>query len=204
MQIRFLEKLARAQQAAESDLLLLIAPYMTRMPPSVRAYDEPFLPFGKEAISATKPLVCGYVFDMAAYLAIGAAGAIALERTLRSVGRERITILHGSFADESFSTLTDELAFESDAVTLANRLPLSAFLARDDRSAFVLNDSPEGYPPGSGVYHPQAERILIRGKTEEIITLRVAGEDVLYGKAGQDFAEHLQNALSALKAGSDA
>src|SRR4051812_25649910 len=95
-----------------------MSPRLTKMPLPMQRYDDPFLPFGKAIIAATQDLVCAYVFDLAAYLAIGAAGAVALERTIAFVGENNLTVLHAWFADSGYISAAE--AFGVDAVTLAD------------------------------------------------------------------------------------
>jgi hypothetical protein len=85
----------------------------------VRPYDEPLLPFGKKLIGETSDTVCAYVFHLAAYLAFGAAGASALERTIAFVPPSAVTILHGPFASADYAGAVAKTAFAVDAVTLA-------------------------------------------------------------------------------------
>jgi hypothetical protein len=60
----FYDKLRAAQSQRESDLALLLAPKLAKMPLPIARYDDPFLPFGKAIIDATRDLVCAYVFDL--------------------------------------------------------------------------------------------------------------------------------------------
>ncbi|MEO1441816.1 MAG: hypothetical protein AAFV33_15570, partial [Chloroflexota bacterium] len=78
----FSQKLARIQAKNGSDVLLLMRPLMSDMPAPMHYYDDPFFPFSKAIIGATRDVVCGYVFDFPAYLVHGAAGAVALERSM--------------------------------------------------------------------------------------------------------------------------
>src|SRR5262245_27291563 len=94
----FAEKIAAAQESRRSNIILHIAPRMAKLPLPIQRYDDPFLPFGREIIRATSDLVCGYMFDLAAYLAHGAAGIIALERTIPYTELDAIRIFHAPFA----------------------------------------------------------------------------------------------------------
>ncbi|MCC7451218.1 MAG: hypothetical protein IT324_27655 [Anaerolineae bacterium] len=112
------DKLIAAQRHNGSTLALGLAPTLETLPPDVRPYDEPLLPFGKKMISNTGDRVCAYVFHLAAYLAFGAAGAIALERTIAYVPPPIVTILHGPFASADYAGAVAKTAFAVDAVTL--------------------------------------------------------------------------------------
>lgn len=85
--LSFADRLQAAQARTDSRLALGIAPNIEKLPAPVGKIDEPFLPLGKLIINTTSDLVCAYVFHLGAYLSIGAAGAIALERTLAYVPR---------------------------------------------------------------------------------------------------------------------
>jgi orotidine-5'-phosphate decarboxylase len=53
-----------------------------RLPVQALKWDEPLLPFNKAIIEATADLVCAYKPNLGFYLQWGAAGIIALERTI--------------------------------------------------------------------------------------------------------------------------
>lgn len=112
------DKLAAVHSRAGSTLAVGLAPAMETLPPDVRPYDEPLLPFGKKIIGETNDKACAYVFHLAAYLAFGAAGAIALERTIAYVPPPVVTILHGPFASGDYAGVASKTAFAVDAVTL--------------------------------------------------------------------------------------
>src|SRR5579859_1021511 len=115
----FWELLAAAQQRNNSTLAIGLAPALNRLPEESQRWDEPFLPFGKAVIDTTHDLVCAYVFHLGAYLALGAAGAVALERTMAYVPSGIVKILHGPFASDDYVTAAFEEGFGADAVTLA-------------------------------------------------------------------------------------
>jgi hypothetical protein len=205
MQAEFLEKLARVRAEAQSDILLRLTPAVMKMPLPIRRYDDPFLPFGKAVIRATRDRVCGYVFDLASYLRIGAAGAIALERTLSLIAGERLAILRGPFSGEHFAEISDENAFECDAVTLTTGAHLHAYLKRSDRAAFIEadeapnEDNLRAMPHRAGLYLSHNRQMMIQDTHRQVVTLWVAGEDVLYAGSGDDFTEDLRQALQQMK-----
>src|SRR5215470_3431767 len=92
-----------ARERSNSRLAIGLAPTLEKLPLSIHRYDDPFLPYGKSIIDATHDLVCGYVFHLAAYLALGAAGAVALERTIAYVPAPLVKILHGPFASPDYA-----------------------------------------------------------------------------------------------------
>lgn len=136
----FLEKLTTAQTAT-SRFALYISPKVDRMPPAFQRHDDPFLPYMRSVFSATEDLVCAYVFDFAAYLALGAAGTIALERSIALAAQTRVTILDARFSTGDFASVWDEAAFGCDAVTITTESPPLAYQTRPDRQAFAVTDS---------------------------------------------------------------
>ncbi|MCA9937231.1 MAG: orotidine-5'-phosphate decarboxylase [Anaerolineales bacterium] len=83
----YLEKLKQAQDQNDSWLCIGLDPQPERLPaPSLR-WDEPVLPFNKAIIDATLDLVCAYKPNLGFYLQWGAAGMIALERTIAYIPR---------------------------------------------------------------------------------------------------------------------
>lgn len=79
----YLEKLKAAQERNNSWLCVGLDPQPDRLPlEAVWKWDEPILPFNKAIIDATADLVCAYKPNLGFYLQWGAAGVIALERTI--------------------------------------------------------------------------------------------------------------------------
>ncbi len=171
-----------------SNLALWLAPQLSQLPPPIQRYDDPFLPFGKAIINATSERVCAYVFDLAAYLALGAAGAVALERTVAYVAGRAITILHGPFVGEQFSELSDEMSFNVDAVTLASVTDFAAYTRRPERGAFVVQPSLAVGEIVSvrGVYIPDNQIFVW-----DDVQLRSVGATVYQHLHGDDFDERL-------------
>jgi hypothetical protein len=86
-------KWAQLQTQHTKHLSLTLAPLITKMPLPMLYSDDPFLPFSKAVIDATRVHVSVYCFDLARYLALGAAGAIALERAIAYANTDRLTWL---------------------------------------------------------------------------------------------------------------
>ncbi len=192
------EKLAQIQAERQSDLGLLLVPRLALLPLPMLRFDDPFLPFGKAIIDATRDLICAYIFDLAAYLSIGAAGAIALERTLAYVGSDTVTILHGLFAGAEYAGISDEGAFAVDAVTLADGQHLDAYLKRPDRSALIVrrgNPTTLDAPDIGGYYWNEAQVCTLLGSSGQILQIRMAAESVLYAGQGEDFGERARAEL---------
>lgn len=78
----YLEKLKAAQERNHSWLCIGLDPDPARLRVDVLKWDEPILPYNKAIIDATADLVCAYKPNLGFYLQWGAAGVIALERTI--------------------------------------------------------------------------------------------------------------------------
>ena len=196
----FADRLAAAQQTTGSRALLM-NPRLSLLPLPMQRYDDPFLPFGKAVIDATRDAVCAYLFDLAAYLALGAAGAVALERTIAyaRAGDGTVCILHGPFASGAYAEAAGKSAFDVDAVTVADLQYLDAYTAEQGRGAFVVQrgEQPVIIPlPGdAGVYWQDAGLFTMLTSTGRMVQMQVAGEKVLYAGRGDDFAERIRTAL---------
>lgn len=141
----FLEKLSAAQSRNRSWLCLGLDPVLAKMPLVLQTEDDPFLPFNKAIIDATADLVCAYKPNLAFYLAEGAPGVIALERTIAYIPRDIPIILDGKFGDiGSTAEMIARGAFEIwsvDAVTVnpyVGEDGVAPFLQRPDKAAFIL------------------------------------------------------------------
>ncbi|MEL6269042.1 MAG: hypothetical protein AAGK74_08345 [Chloroflexota bacterium] len=190
----FSQKLARIQAKNGSDVLLLMRPLMSDMPAPMHYYDDPFFPFSKAIIGATRDVVCGYVFDFPAYLVHGAAGAVALERSMAFAGADVLKILHGTFVGAGYAPMIYEDALGSDAATIAYSHEYNDFAGRDGREAFVLQwgDEKSGDYPA---YLPEQNRFLLADGEH----LRVADEKILYTGYQDDFAQQCRAALEAMR-----
>lgn len=169
------------QRVRETTLGLVIAPRLTLLMLPIQSYDDPFLPYGKAIIDATRDLVCAYVFDLAAYLAIGAAGTVALERTIayaRADG-ETVCILHAPFATEDYVKAASDAAFAVDAVTLTATAPADPYLQA-----------------GLGVYRTDrmAESLL---SDEGTVEIRLLPESLVMTDRSETFAQSLRAEVEA-------
>jgi len=206
----FPERLAEIQQQKKTRLALTIAPRVMQMPMPIAKYDDPFLPFGKAVIDATHDLVCAYLFDLASYLSIGAAGAVALERTIAYAKSEGIlTILHGLFSIPDYVESAGAGGFGVDAVTvMRNGQDVALFTAYSEALNEGVIFADQGYASGQLPSVPMiaefsADRTKISvsssklpGSTSQI---HVVGNDVLYASQREDFAERVRAALEALR-----
>jgi orotidine-5'-phosphate decarboxylase len=80
--MNYLDKLKTAQEQNNSWLCVGLDPDPALLRVDVLKWDEPVLPFNKAIIEATADLVCAYKPNLGFYLQWGAAGVIALERTI--------------------------------------------------------------------------------------------------------------------------
>lgn len=80
--MNYLEKLKAAQERNDSWLCIGLDPDPVRLRVDTLKWDEPVLPFNKAIIDQTTDLVCAYKPNLGFYLQWGAAGVIALERTI--------------------------------------------------------------------------------------------------------------------------
>lgn len=79
----YLEKLRAAQEKNNSWLCIGLDPQPERMPlPGIHQWDDPVLPFNKAIIDATADIACAFKPNLGFYLQWGAAGIVALERTI--------------------------------------------------------------------------------------------------------------------------
>lgn len=199
----FKARLQAAHARNGSRLLLGITPVIDKLPAAVAKIDDPFLPLGKLIINATQDLVCGYVFHLANYLSIGAAGMIALERTLAYVPQGMVRVIHGPFVGPGYVRGIYEDALDAHAATL---LPHSAddvapYVTEPSHGAFVPPESDAltaAYPESVGVYRAESAtrtRIVLAGLPD---THWVWGETA-YKTRTIDFEDALRAALEALK-----
>jgi hypothetical protein len=138
--IAFTDKWRAASELHESRLAIGLAPRLNQMPAPIARYDEPFYPFGRAILHATSDLCCAVVFDLAAYLAIGAAGIIALERTIPLVPEHVVTILHGPFVSGDYAAAAFDNALNVDSVTLATgTLDVISSYVGDGRHGVFVN-----------------------------------------------------------------
>jgi hypothetical protein len=175
-----LNRLQRKIAHRHSDLILWVRPRLDQMPLPMQRYDDPFLPFGKAIINTTRDLLCGYLFDFAAYLALGAAGAVALERTIAYVSDEAVSILHGPFASPDYTKAAT--AFGVDAVTITDAGIADGYL-HEGVGVFALD---------IGDYDLKNLMLIT-----DASVLRVLSNDVLYAGHGDDFAEQVRAAVES-------
>ncbi len=173
----------------------------------MQRFDEPFLPFGKAVIATTADLVCAYVFHLASYLALGAAGAVALERTIAYVPSGVIKILHGPSATADYVLAITETAFDVHAVTLVSTVEsatIAAYVQRADQGVFVESSAGIGparkpdYPGQVGVYR-QARPGYNVFSLPPVPDVDWYWQEAVYPSVGDDFHEAIREAATQLR-----
>lgn len=123
------DQLIKRLNTAPKKIILSFAPRLDQLPPQFQPYDEPFFPYGKSVLVATSGLVSGYLFDFPAYLATGAAGIIALERTLAyAAAVNEVVMLDGMFASADYRVAFTHGELVVDAVTVSDNELIDAFI----------------------------------------------------------------------------
>lgn len=168
--------------AAQSHYVVHLAPRIELLPLPVQRFDDPFLPFGRSIIEATQDIVCGYILDFPAYMALAAAGARALERTIALIEREKLRILHGPFLGEGYSAMADHTAFGVDALTVSNA---------QDRQ-FYMNNPPYGAIVTGSVL---ADEVCCYFSGNIKHDVKVIGAHTVYRFRDEDFTSQLKQYL---------
>lgn len=142
----YLQKLAAAQERNNSWLCVGLDPDPARLPLPTMQWDEPVLPFNKAIVDATADLVCAYKPNLGFYLQWGAAGIIALERTIAYIPDHIPVIVDCKTGDIGHTQaawghgLFD--IWEVDAVTVNPYVGAEAIVpmvgGRPDRAVYVL------------------------------------------------------------------
>lgn len=181
----FVTKLDAAQRTRASSVALLLSPRMDRLPLPIQRYDDPFLPLSRAIIEATEDIVCSYVFDFAAYMALAAAGARALERAIGLVSQDTVKILHGPFVGTAYSAMVERTAFDVDAVTVYQADDVAYYQSHAPFAAIQCGPRVAG-----------RELSISDG-----LSLYITDEDVMLAGRGDDFAEQVRERVLALKGG---
>ena len=192
----FINRTEMIQAQKQSDLLLFINPRMDQLPLPITRFDEPFFPFGKAIIAATHDLVCGYIFDLASYLALGAAGAVALERTLGYVDKQSLKILHGPFSGAGYTAMADAIAFALDGLTLTHSTDLATYLKNPPYAGFALDNAE--LEMGGTIDFAQG-RLVAYAEGQAKLQMRLVADDFLFAYRGMDFADQIRAGLDAMR-----
>ena len=173
--MRYLEKLLAAQRANNSWLCIGLDPQPEQLPIEALKWDEPVLPFTRRIIEATADLVCAYKPNLGFYMQWGAAGVIALERTIAAVPAHIPVILDAKIGDIGHTQaawgrgLFDEWGV--DAITVNPYVGADAvrplLARRPDKAVYVLARTSN---PGA----PQFQGDLTAGEGLSAAVLRQA------------------------------
>jgi len=168
---------------------LLLRPRLPAMPLPMLRYDDPFLPFGKAILDATRDVICVAVFDLAAYMALGGAGVVALERTIHyaSAGGDLLTILHGPLASADYRAATADSAFAVDGVTVSDAALVTAYAAQHEAGVFYLTNAADWAGSSLSFVGERATLTVVAGDLR--MTISLAGDDVIYAGRDDDFAQ---------------
>jgi orotidine-5'-phosphate decarboxylase len=143
----YLQKLYAAQTRNNSWLCVGLDPVPDSLPvEAVSRWDEPLLPFNKAIIDATADLVCAYKPNLGFYMQWGAAGVIALERTIAYIPDDIPIILDAKIGDIGHTQgawgrgLLD--LWDVDAVTVNPYVGREAIMplvdGRPDKAVYIL------------------------------------------------------------------
>lgn len=142
----YLEKLNAIQTQNNSWLCIGLDPDPRQLRVEWLKWDEPVLPFNKAIIDATADLVCAYKPNLGFYLQWGAAGVIALERTIAYIPRHIPIILDCKTGDMGHTQaawgagLFDEWGVDAVTVNpyLGAETVLSMVGSRPDKAVYIL------------------------------------------------------------------
>ena len=186
---RFFSNINEAVQIKSAHKAILLAPKLNALPLPIQRYDEPFYPFSKEIIQATKHVVSAYIFDFASYLATGGAGVIALERSIRYAKDDAVTILHGPFVGTNYSVLADEIGFCVDALTIARPEDISFYLENPPYAPILAKDQQVAEIDTGGIL---THNSLTLYNAPQKLTLTVYDNDFIAQYRSVDFAADIK------------
>lgn len=194
----FVTRFEDIAQERKAPVILRLNPTFEKLPLPIQRFDDPFFPFSKAIIQATEDLVCGYMFDLAAYLAMGGAGGIALERSIRYVGRDHITILHGPFANADYGAATDVTGFGVDALTVTQIEWIQPYLEQPPFAAFAMAEENTPMPDAGGLCSLESRWIRWRGG-DTMTHATITDDTVLYAGRLENFADDVRRAVEEMQ-----
>lgn len=192
----FLEKLSRLREERQSNIALFLNPRLENLPISISRFDDPFLPYSKALIDMSKDLLVAYVFDLAAYLSLGAAGAVALERSIRYAG-DSVTILHAPFAHEGYSAMADITGLGVDAITVTKVSLLQTYLEKAPFAAFATEATE--IPQLGGYFAAEKHEMAYLDAAGQAQVLRLTDDSLLFASKREDYLEIVRKGLEAMR-----
>lgn len=183
----YIERLKVIQADKKTQAGLILAPTLVNMPAPIQRYDDPFLPFGKAIINATHDLVCAVLFDFSAYLALGAAGIVALERTIAYTRSKSdiMTVLHIPIASDAYREAVSPAALAVDAITVTDERYISTY-------ADILHGGVYSLAECSNCgWYQLPQNILHMGSNR----VQLFGDAIIGIDKGEGFAELVRDAL---------
>ena len=175
--MRYLEKLQAAQEQNNSWLCVGLDPSPEQLSVVLWDHDDPVLHFNKAIIDATADLVAAYKPNLGFYLQWGAAGVVALERTIAYIPRHIPVILDCKTGDIGHTQAAwGKGLFEQwdvDAVTVNPYVGEEAVVPmvgnRPDKAVYVLartsNPSGPQFQGDLGSGQGLASDVLTRSQT---------------------------------------
>lgn len=145
--MRYLEKLRLAQETNNSWLCIGLDPVPEKLPlPALHQWDEPVLPFNKAIIEATADIACAYKPNLGFYFQWGAAGLVALERTIAYIPKHIPVIMDCKVGDIGHTQMAWARglfeAWQVDAIVVnpyvGRDAVLSAIGSWPDKGVYVL------------------------------------------------------------------
>lgn len=134
------EKLQTIYNAHKTHWMVYLSPQVDKLPLAIQRHDDPFLPYIRAIQDAIGDLICGYIFDLGAYLALGGAGAVALERSIHHVRETHFVIVDAAVASAQYTGFWDDTAYRCDGITIADARVIDAYRTRTDRLPFLIQN----------------------------------------------------------------
>lgn len=141
----FIEKITASQRLRNSLLCIGLDTDINKIPLFLKSYDDPIFEFNKRIIEKTKDIVCAYKINIAFYEALGSSGWNTLEKTLKIIPPEIITIADAKRGDiGNTSELYAKAFFETfpfDSITVNPYLGYDSiypFLKHNNKGVFIL------------------------------------------------------------------
>lgn len=138
------------------------------------------------------------MFDIASFLAMGGAGAVALERSIRYVPQNCVTILHGPFTGIGFSLMSDVTGFGVDAITITHHKYLDTYLSNPPHAAFVTAPADTELPEEGGIYTQETHQIIYRDAQNKFTTLTITDDSILYSTQQVNYADVVRQQVSKI------